>query len=83
MYVFYFSILTRCCRINVLLVIMQLCLGGMVTTLAFYMGTLTPSLKIRECPYWAGIPVSTQVGLIQCKFKTNLGKRDSHANVAV
>ena len=80
---FYFSIQIRCCRINVLLVIMQLCLGGMVTTLAFYMGTLTPSLKIRECPYWAGIPVSTQVGLIQGKFKTNLGKIDSHANVAV
>ena len=37
---------------------MQVCLGGMVTALAFYMETLTPTLGIRECPYWAGIPVS-------------------------
>ena len=51
-------IICRCCRINVLLVIMQVCLGGMVTALAVYMETLTPSLRMRECPYWAGLPVS-------------------------
>ena len=48
----------KCCRINVLLVIMQLALGGVVTALGFYMQTLTPSMQVRECPYWAGIPVS-------------------------
>ena len=49
----------KCCRINVLLVVMQLCLGVVITALAFYMETLTPSLQLRECPYWAGIPVSS------------------------
>ena len=48
----------RCCRINVLLVVMQLCLGIVITALGLYMETLTGSLKIRECPYWAGVPVS-------------------------
>lgn len=49
----------RCCRINVLLVVMQMCLGATVTALGFYMETLTTSLSLRECAYWAGIPVST------------------------
>ena len=57
-------LLYRCCRINVLLVTMQVCLGGMVTALAFYMETLTPTLGIRECPYWAGIPVSIHYILV-------------------
>ncbi len=48
----------RCCRINVLLVTMQLCLGVVVTALGFYMQTLTPTLGVRDSPYWAGIPVS-------------------------
>ena len=48
----------RCCRINVLLVVMQLFLGIVITALGLYMETLTKSLKIRECPYWAGVPVS-------------------------
>ena len=52
------SLEMRCCRINVLLVTMQLCLGTTVTALGFYMETISPSLSIRECPYWAGIPVS-------------------------
>ena len=53
----------RCCKIHVLLVVMQLCLGTVIAALGFYMESLSPSLKIRECPYWAGIPVSiTQSG---------------------
>ena len=48
----------KCCRINVLLVIMQLSLGTVVTALGFYMQTLSPSIQVRECPFWAGIPVS-------------------------
>ena len=48
----------KCCRINVLLVVMELGLGIVITALGFYMQTLTPSLKARELPYWAGIPVS-------------------------
>ena len=48
----------RCCRINVLLVTMQLCLGVTVTSLGFYMQTLTTTLFVRECPFWAGVPVS-------------------------
>lgn len=49
----------RCCRINVLLVTMQLSLGVVITSLGFYMQTLTPSLGVRDAPYWAGIPVSS------------------------
>ena len=48
----------RCCRISVLLVTMQLCLGAAVTSLGFYMQTLSESLLVRECPFWAGVPVS-------------------------
>lgn len=53
----------KCCRINVLLVVMQLCLGIMITALGLYMETLTESLKIREYPYWAGVPVSESIML--------------------
>ena len=52
------SLEMKCCRINVLLVTMQFCLGVAVTGLGFYMRTLSPSLGLRDCPYWAGAPVS-------------------------
>ena len=48
----------KCCRIHVLLVVMEFCLGVVVTALSFYMRTITPSLPIAECPSWAGVPVS-------------------------
>ena len=54
---------------------MQVCLGGMVTALAFYMETLTPTLGIRECPYWAGIPVSILLILI---FLSNKNRKLMH-----
>ena len=47
----------RCCHVHVLLVVVQLLLGGAVTALAFYMETLTVTIAPRDCPYWAGIPV--------------------------
>ncbi|ELU09876.1 hypothetical protein CAPTEDRAFT_37582, partial [Capitella teleta] len=47
------------CRIHVLLVVMQSCLGLVVTALGVYMRTLTSTLVLRECPFWAGAPVST------------------------
>ena len=53
----YESFEMRCCKINVLLVTMQLCLGATITALGFFMQTLTSTLRIRECPFWAGIPV--------------------------
>lgn len=56
----------KCCRINVLLVVMQSCMGVVVTALAFYMQTLTSTLVLRECPYWAGIPVSQTFKLMYC-----------------
>lgn len=52
------SLEMKCCRINVLLVTMQFCLGVTVTGLGLYMQTLTPSLSLKDCPYWAGAPVS-------------------------
>lgn len=67
----------KCCRINVLLVIMQMSLGAVVTGLAFYMQTLSPSLAVRECPYWAGIPVSIPRLVIQ--YTTHL----FHSSVGV
>ncbi|KAK2157602.1 hypothetical protein LSH36_188g05041 [Paralvinella palmiformis] len=54
----------RCCRISVLLVIMQICLGVTVTALAFYMERLSTSIPTKECPYWAGIPVSIWISIV-------------------
>lgn len=48
----------KCCKIHVLLVLMQICLGCSITGLGIYMAAWTPTLETRETPYWAGIPVS-------------------------
>lgn len=49
----------RCCHVHVLLVVTQLLLGGAITALAFYMETLAVTIALRDCPYWAGIPLLT------------------------
>jgi len=49
----------RCCHVHVMLVVVQLLLGGAITALAFYLETLAVTIAPRDCPYWAGIPVST------------------------
>ncbi|CAH1782945.1 unnamed protein product [Owenia fusiformis] len=58
----------KCCKIKVLLVTMQLCVGIVITALSFYLQTLSSSMKIRETPYWAGLPllVAGIVGIYFC-----------------
>lgn len=48
----------QCCRLRLALVLLQLCLGIAITTLAFYIQVFTATLDVRETPHWAGIPVS-------------------------
>ena len=48
---------TRCCRVEVLLVSMQTCLGVAIVVLGFYMQYLSSSLLIVDCPFWSGVPV--------------------------
>ena len=45
------------CRINVLLVIMQLGLGSSMAVLGLYLHNLSPVLTLKDCPYWAAFPV--------------------------
>uniref|UniRef100_A0A8C5WP85 Uncharacterized protein n=1 Tax=Laticauda laticaudata TaxID=8630 RepID=A0A8C5WP85_LATLA len=42
------------CRFPLLLALMQLVLGVSITVLAFLMAQSSPSLLLRETPYWAG-----------------------------
>ena len=48
-----------CCGVKICIVVLQLLLGCAITLLAFYGQTLVTSMRTRESPYWAGIPVSS------------------------
>lgn len=43
------------CRFPLLIALLQLLLGAAITTVAFLMLSLSPSLLTRETPHWAGI----------------------------
>ncbi|XP_028307459.1 sarcospan [Gouania willdenowi] len=45
----------RVCRFPLLIAVLQLLLGVAVTTVAFLMLAISPSLLARETPHWAGI----------------------------
>ncbi|ESP02494.1 hypothetical protein LOTGIDRAFT_171966 [Lottia gigantea] len=49
----------RCCACGcqILLVLLQLLIGGGVTGLAFYVEFYYPVISFRETPYWAGLPL--------------------------
>ncbi|XP_008847230.1 sarcospan [Nannospalax galili] len=49
----------RCCgcRFPLLLALLQLALGIAVTVLGFLMASVSPSLPVRDTPFWAGILV--------------------------
>ena len=49
-----------CCGVKICIVVLQLLLGCAITLLAFYGLTLVTSMRTRELPYWAGIPVSSE-----------------------
>lgn len=49
------------CRINVLLVTMQLGLGASMTALGLFLKQLSPSLTWKECAVWAAGPVSEKI----------------------
>lgn len=46
------------CRFPLLLALLQLALGIAVTVLGFLMASISPSLLVRDTPFWAGIIVS-------------------------
>lgn len=46
------------CRFPLLVALLQLILGVSITVLAFLMAEFSPSLLLRETPYWAGALVS-------------------------
>lgn len=46
------------CRFPLLLALLQLALGISVTVLGFLMASISPSLLVRDTPFWAGIIVS-------------------------
>lgn len=48
------------CRFPLLLALLQLALGIAVTVLGFLMASISPSLLVRDTPFWAGIVVSIQ-----------------------
>ncbi|OBS66356.1 hypothetical protein A6R68_05101 [Neotoma lepida] len=43
------------CRFPLLLALLQLALGIAVTVLGFLMASISPSLLVRDTPFWAGI----------------------------
>ncbi|XP_049639810.1 sarcospan [Suncus etruscus] len=45
------------CRFPLLLALLQLALGIAVTVVGFLMASISPSLLVRDTPYWAGIIV--------------------------
>lgn len=53
----------RVCRFPLLIALLQLLLGVAVTTVAFLMLAVSPSLLAREAPHWAGIIVSSVLKL--------------------
>ncbi|XP_074646232.1 sarcospan-like [Tubulanus polymorphus] len=77
----------RCCRITVLLVIMQTFLGIIITALGFYLRRLTLSIPLIETPFWAGIPLSLAgaIGMYLCAydFKVYTGKKRIYSIKAV
>jgi hypothetical protein len=47
-----------CCSLRLFLVFWQLILGAAITAMSFYLFFyVTDSLKVRDTPFWAGIPV--------------------------
>lgn len=47
-----------CCSLRLFLVFWQLILGAAITAMSFYLFFyVTDSLKVRDAPFWAGIPV--------------------------
>lgn len=48
------------CRFPLLLALLQLALGIAVTVLGFLMASISPSLLVRDTPFWAGIIVSIE-----------------------
>ncbi|XP_016052868.1 PREDICTED: sarcospan isoform X2 [Miniopterus natalensis] len=45
------------CRFPLLLALLQLALGIAVTVVGFLMASISPSLLVRDTPFWAGIIV--------------------------
>uniref|UniRef100_A0A8C0RU20 Sarcospan n=1 Tax=Canis lupus familiaris TaxID=9615 RepID=A0A8C0RU20_CANLF len=45
------------CRFPLLLALLQLALGIAVTVVGFLMASVSPSLLVRDTPFWAGIIV--------------------------
>ncbi|XP_077987252.1 sarcospan-like [Glandiceps talaboti] len=58
----------RCCSLPVCLVMLQILLGATIAIFGFVMVNISPSLKIRDTPYWSGIPLvlTGLVGLYFC-----------------
>ncbi|KAJ8301376.1 hypothetical protein KUTeg_020363 [Tegillarca granosa] len=59
----------ECCTCKLFLAILQLFVGAATTAVAFYLFYfVTTSLKTRETPYWAGIPLFLAgiVGIYHC-----------------
>lgn len=48
------------CRFPLLLALLQLALGIAVTVVGFLMASISPSLLVRDTPFWAGILVSIE-----------------------
>ena len=53
----------QCCTLPVCLVTLQLLLGFTIMVFGVTMLLMTPSVKTRDAPYWAGIVVSSTFGL--------------------
>ncbi|XP_041350526.1 sarcospan-like [Gigantopelta aegis] len=47
----------RCCRIHILLVTLQVLLGVAITAMSLYLQLYIPVARVRDTPYWAGIPL--------------------------
>lgn len=56
------------CRFPLLLALLQLALGIAVTVLGFLMASISPSLLVRDTPFWAGIIVSIK-SVLQSKHQ--------------
>ncbi|XP_059172137.1 sarcospan-like [Physella acuta] len=49
--------MSPCCGIRVILVILQICLGCSITALVTYLHLFVPAVRMREKPFWAGVPL--------------------------
>ena len=58
----------QCCRLHILLVTLQVLLGVTITAMSLYVQLFIPAARLRETPYWAGVPVSLFVCLFVCLF---------------